>query len=105
VSEGVRVRLKVNPRSGKDQLLDLTSDAIRVKLTAPPVEGAANRSLVKFMAHACRVPREDVEIISGKKSRHKTILVRGLELKVVIDRLGRLTDSIPSGCVARRSYI
>jgi uncharacterized protein (TIGR00251 family) len=89
-SEGVCIRLKVNPRSGKDQLLDLRSETIRVKLTAPPVEGEANRALIKFIARLCRVPKADVEIVSGEKSRQKTILIRGLELGAIVDRLSRV---------------
>lgn len=86
-SEGVRIRLKVNPRSSKNQLLDLRSETIRVKLAASPVDGEANRSLVKFMARLCHVPTANVEIVSGEKTRHKTILIRGIELGVVVDRL------------------
>jgi uncharacterized protein (TIGR00251 family) len=67
--------------------LDLQAESIRVKLTAPPVEGKANLALVRFIARSCRIPNGDVEIISGKKSRRKVILVRGLELDVVMDRL------------------
>jgi uncharacterized protein (TIGR00251 family) len=85
----VRIRVKVNPRSGKDQLLDLRSETIRVKLTAPPVEGEANRALIKCIARLCRVPKADVELISGEKSRQKTILIRGLEMDVVVDRLSK----------------
>jgi uncharacterized protein (TIGR00251 family) len=85
--------LKVNPRSGKDQLLDLRSETIRIKLTAPPVEGEANRALTKFISRLCRVPKADVELVAGEKSRCKTILIRGLELGVVVDRLTRRTGS------------
>ena len=85
--------MKVNPRSGKDQLLDLKSETIRVKLAAPPVEGEANRSLIKFIARLCRVPKTNVELVSGEKSHQKTILIRGLELGVIVDRLSRLARS------------
>jgi uncharacterized protein (TIGR00251 family) len=92
-SEGVRIRVKVNPRSGKNQLLDLRSETIRVKLTAPPVEGEANLALIKFIARLCRVPKANVEIVSGEKSRQKTIVIRGLGLSVVVDRLSRFEKS------------
>jgi uncharacterized protein (TIGR00251 family) len=75
--------------------LDLGRETVRVKLTAPPVEGEANHALIKFIARACRVPKKDVEIVSGGRSREKTILIRGLELSVIIDRLSRLSDSLP----------
>ena len=86
-SEGLRVRVKVNPRSGKNQLLDLRSDTIRVKLTAPPVEDKANQALIEFIARALGVPKGDVEIVSGKKSRQKTIQIRGLELGQLVEKL------------------
>ena len=86
-SEGVHVRVKVNPRSSKDQLLNLKTDLIRVRLTAPPVEGEANRALIQFIARACRAHKGDVEILSGKKSRQKTILIRGLALGQLVERL------------------
>lgn len=91
----MRVRVKVNPRSSKDQLLDLDAETIRVKLTAPPVEGEANLALVKFIARTCRIPKGNVEIISGKKSRQKVIQIRGLGLSAVMDRLRRHSDSQP----------
>ena len=83
--------MKVNPRSGKEQLLDLDAETIRVKLTAPPVEGEANLALIRFIARACRVPKGDVVIVSGEKSRHKVIQIRGLGLDTVTDRLERVS--------------
>ncbi len=86
----MRVRVKVNPRSGKDQLLDLDAETIRVKLTAPPVEGEANLALIRFIARTCRIAKGDVEIVSGKKSRHKVIRIRGLGLDAVMGRIETL---------------
>jgi uncharacterized protein (TIGR00251 family) len=84
---GVLVRIKVNPRSSRDEITDLESDPVRVKLTAPPVEGEANRALIQFVARSVRVPKRDVEVVSGEKSRHKTIRIRGRKLSEVIDCL------------------
>ena len=81
------VRIKVNPRSSRNEITDLESDPVRVKLTAPPVEGEANRALIQFVARSVRVPKSDVEIVSGEKSRHKTIRIRGRKLSEVIDSL------------------
>jgi uncharacterized protein (TIGR00251 family) len=78
----------VNPRSGKDALLDLRASPIRIKLTAPPVEGEANRALVKFFARLVGVPQKDVQIVSGQRSRQKTVEIRGLNLGEVLKRLG-----------------
>jgi uncharacterized protein (TIGR00251 family) len=80
----VLVRIKVNPRSSRDEITDLQSDRVRVKLTAPPVEGEANRALIQFVARSVRVPRRDIEIVSGQKSRKKTVRIRGRKLSEVI---------------------
>ena len=81
------VRIKVNPRSSRDEITDLQSDRVRVKLTAPPVEGEANRALIQFVARSVRVPRRDIEIVSGQKSRKKTVRIRGRKLSEVIKHL------------------
>jgi uncharacterized protein (TIGR00251 family) len=79
--------VKVIPRSSKNELLELDSKMIRATLNAPPIEGKANQALVELLARSCRVPKGSVEILSGKKSRRKVILIRGLGLDVVLDRL------------------
>ncbi len=83
------VRIKVNPRSSRDEITDLQSDPVRVKLTAPPVEGEANRALIQFVARSVRVPRRDIEIVSGQKSRKKTVRIRNRKLSEVISYLER----------------
>ena len=65
------------------------AETIRVKLTAPPVDGEANLALIKFIARICHVPKSDVKIVSGKNARHKVILIRGLGSDAVIDQLRR----------------
>jgi uncharacterized protein (TIGR00251 family) len=58
----------------------IARDVVTVKLTASPVEGAANRALITLLAEKLRLPKENVEIISGKASRLKIIRVHGLSL-------------------------
>ena len=60
---------------------------IRVSLTAPPVDGAANDALVRYMSELLRLPRRAVTIMSGEKSRDKILAISGLELEHIAARL------------------
>jgi uncharacterized protein (TIGR00251 family) len=74
--EGVTFKVTVQPRASRNEIVGLQGDALKVKLTAPPVEGAANRLCVAFLAKSLGVRKSDVEIIQGKRSRAKKVLVR-----------------------------
>ena len=63
------LKLHVTPRGSKNEITGWRNDVLCVKLTAPPVEGAANAAVIKFMADALDVRRSQVELISGEKSR------------------------------------
>lgn len=65
----------------------MQGEALRVRLTAPPVEGAANRALVEFLARRLGVRRSQVRIVSGEASRDKVVAVEGLGAEEVQARL------------------
>lgn len=79
VTFGVRVQ----PRAKRDQILGVHDGALKVALTAPPVEGAANDALVKLVAAALGVARRDVAILHGDSSRQKTLRVNGASADAV----------------------
>jgi len=70
--------VKVVPRASRNEIAGIQGDAIRVRLTAPPVEGAANRALVKVLATTLKVPERDIEILAGHAGRQKMVRVAGL---------------------------
>lgn len=72
------IRVKVIPRSSRTEILGKENDVYRVKISDPPVEGKANKALVKLLSEYLGVPRGDVEIVSGKTGRLKTVRIRGL---------------------------
>jgi len=74
------LRLQVQPRSSRNQLVGLRGELLKVKLSSPPVEGAANKSCCEFLAKLFGLPRSRVELIAGEKARQKRVLLRGLEL-------------------------
>jgi uncharacterized protein len=75
---GVRIELLVTPRASRSELAGVAADRLRVRVAAPPVEGAANDELVRVLARALGVPRAAVEVVAGAASRRKTALVRGV---------------------------
>lgn len=76
--DGVLIRLRVQPNARHNMIRFEDDGRIRVSLTAPPVEGAANKALIRFMARFLGVKRSNVSLASGGRSRDKAILVRGL---------------------------
>jgi uncharacterized protein (TIGR00251 family) len=82
----VRFQVRVQPRASRNEVAGELGGALKVRLQAPPVDGAANEALVSFLAHELGVPRKVVRIVSGSTSRSKTIEVDGIAPSAV-DRL------------------
>jgi len=85
---GVSLAVRVAPRASRNELVGVEAGALKVRLTAPPVEGAANQALVKLLAKALGVAKGKVTVISGERSRNKRVLVEGLGLDELRGRLG-----------------
>ena len=79
----VRFDVHVQPRASRSEIVGEHSGALRVRLAAPPVDGAANEALVDLLAKALHVPRRDVRIVSGATSRRKVVEVDGVDAKRV----------------------
>jgi len=90
----------VGVRASKNELADLGSESIRVKLTAPPIEGKANRALIKLLASLVGVSQKDVEIVAGQRSRQKMVEIRGVTADEVLSRF-KEKRSTPSRQVAK----
>ncbi|HXG20749.1 MAG TPA: DUF167 family protein [Methylomirabilota bacterium] len=74
-AEGLIVRVHLQPRAARDRLLGLHGGALKIALTAPPVDNAANTALLSFLAELVQVPRSALTIISGVKSREKRVRI------------------------------
>ncbi len=83
------LKLHVTPRGSKNEITGWRDDVLCVKITAPPVEGAANAAIAKFIADALGVRKSQVELVSGDKSREKTLRINGLSWDAIRSRLGR----------------
>jgi len=75
--DGIIFKVRVQPKSSKNEVWGLYQDALKIKLTAPPVEGKANKALLEFIADWLGIKKSQVEIISGHTGRLKTIKVTG----------------------------
>ncbi|HHY05820.1 MAG TPA: YggU family protein [Clostridia bacterium] len=75
---GIKFKVKVQPRASRNEITGWQGDALKVRLTAPPVDGEANQACLKFLAAFFQVARRQVNITSGLKGRTKTIEITGL---------------------------
>ena len=81
----VRLNVHVQPRAARSEIVGLHGDALKVRLTSPPVEGAANDALVKFLAETFAVGRRAVRILAGEHSRSKIVEIEGITARAVHD--------------------
>src|SRR5437016_12024320 len=85
----VTLSLRVQPRASRNAVVGWTGDTLNVRLTAPPVEGAANVACLEFLADLLDLPQSQLEILRGSRSRTKVIRISGLTQDEVRARLGR----------------
>jgi uncharacterized protein len=76
--ESALLRVRVQPRAKRDEVVGERAGAIVIRLAAPPVDGKANAALIAFIAKAANLPRSRVEIVRGAGSRDKAVRVSGV---------------------------
>jgi uncharacterized protein len=84
---GVTFAVKFHPRAKKNGITGKVGDALKLSLTAPPVDGKANAACIEFFAKLLKVPRSSVTIAAGETSRNKVICVSGVTAKQVQEGL------------------
>jgi uncharacterized protein (TIGR00251 family) len=84
---GTRLTLRIQPRAARNAVVGLHGQAIRIRLTAPPVDGAANEALVSFLADRLGLPPTRVNLVRGHGGRDKVVEVTGLDPDEVTRRL------------------
>lgn len=85
---GVELHLLVQPRASRDQLVGPQGTELKVRLAAPPVDGAANEACCAFFAKLCKLPKGRVTLVAGESSRHKRLLLAGIEAQSVLSMIG-----------------
>ena len=91
------ISLHIQPRASKTEVVGLHGTAIKIRLKAPPVDGAANDELTRFLAEQLHVPRGAITIVSGRTGRSKRVEVAGLTSDDVERRLLASPSQPPEG--------
>jgi len=87
--DGVYVSLKVQPRASKNEIGEVAGNELKVKVTAPPVDSAANEAVLRLLAETLDCPRSAVQLIRGAAARHKQVRVMGVAVEEVAKRWAR----------------
>lgn len=85
--EGICLEIQVQPRSSRNQIVGEQEGRLKIKLTAPPVEGEANQALINFLARELDLPKRSITLLKGESSRHKLVAIAGLSPEQLIEKL------------------
>lgn len=85
--DGVILTVHIQPKASTTECVGIHGDAIKIRVAAPPVDGAANDELIQFIARRLSIPTASVRIHSGASGRHKRVLVKGATAQLVMARL------------------
>jgi len=86
-ADGVTIPVKVHPKARRDRISGLLGEALKLELTAPPIDGKANEACIRFFADFLKVPRASVTIAAGLSSRNKVIRVTGTSAARVEEKI------------------
>jgi len=86
-TDGVLLSVKLQPRASKNEIGPSLGEELKIKVTAPPVDAAANAALIKLLAEKLDCARRQIEIVRGHKSRHKILMLRGLLAAEILQKL------------------
>ena len=85
--DGIILKVKVTPNSSRNALAPEQGDRLSVKLTSPPVEGKANKQLLKFIGKKLGVPPSSIIVLRGHSSREKVLFVPGIDQDCALEKL------------------
>jgi uncharacterized protein len=86
-AHGIVFKVQVVPRASRSEIVGEHNGAMRVRIAAPPVDGAANEELVKLLARSLRVPRASVDILNGHSAKLKTVSIAGISSDALVKTL------------------
>jgi len=76
----ISVNLLIQPRASRDEIASITGNALKIRLTSPPLDDRANRQCVEYLAKRLGLKKRQMELIQGKKSRRKVVRITGISL-------------------------
>ena len=86
-ADSLLLSVKLQPRASSNEIGEPLGNELRIKVTAPPVDSAANEALVRLLAETLDCPRHHVELVRGRTSRHKVIQLRGVSVETAVAKL------------------
>ncbi len=89
----IRLPLRVTPKASRDEIIGWRNERLAVKVTAPPVEGAANEAVIKLLSKTLKLRASDLSIVSGHNSRDKVIAIEGCDMGQLREKLARALES------------
>lgn len=95
--DGCLLSLKVIPRSSRNQIVGVEQGVFKLKLQAPPVEGAANEAVLEFLSERLGCAKSSLTLASGHQSRHKRVKVKGMKAVEALELLNRNIKGKPNG--------
>lgn len=84
---GVVLTVHVQPKASRTECIGVHGNALKIRVSAPPIDGAANDELVRFLAECCVVPPGSISIHAGAKSRFKRVIIKGITAEAVLAQL------------------
>jgi uncharacterized protein (TIGR00251 family) len=96
-TDGLVLSVYVQPRSSKNQICGIQGDELKIRLTSPPVDGAANKLCREFVADLFDVAKSSVDIISGETSRHKRLRITGTHPGQFTSHIFALEEALKTG--------
>jgi uncharacterized protein len=86
-SDGVMLSVKLQPRASANEIGEPLGNELRIKVTAPPVDSAANEALIRLLAETLDCPRNRIELVRGNTSRHKVLRLHGISAETALAKL------------------
>jgi hypothetical protein len=88
-AEAVLLAIKLQPRASSNEIIrpDSATNELRIRVTAPPVDSAANEALIRLLAGKLDITRRQIELVRGQTSRHKLVRIHGMAAGVVLKKL------------------
>ena len=80
--DGLIIKLRIAPNASKNEIIKSDDGSVKVKITAPPIDGKANKALVEYFSKIFKIPKSYIEIIKGETSKDKTILIKNSKDKL-----------------------
>lgn len=93
VDSGVHLFLYVQPKASQNKIIGPHEDRLKIKISAPPVDGEANQECVRFFAKVLKVPKSDCQIVQGQTARQKTLAIRNVGFREILEKLNGLITS------------